>query len=90
MKRWLLTVLLQLDELASAAFGGYAHETISFRFSRDAAAGGWAGCIFCNLIQIVWPDHCNSANSKAQELARPGDVLLIPEAEPQLASPDVA
>lgn len=71
MKRWLLTVLLQLDELASAAFGGYAHETISSRFSRDAASGGLAGCIFCRLIQIVWPNHCNLAVSKGQQLARP-------------------
>jgi hypothetical protein len=71
MKRWLLTVLLQLDELVSAAFGGYAHETISSRFSRNASEGGLAGCIFCRLIQVVWADHCNLANSKAQQLVRP-------------------
>ncbi len=71
MKRWVLTVLLQIDELISALFGGYANESISYRFALNAAGGGKWGCLFCRLMERVWPKHCDlSVPSKAQLLSR--------------------
>jgi hypothetical protein len=71
MKKYLLTVLLMFDELINALFGGYADETISFRLALSNSKGGIPGCIFCTLIQIVWPNHCDLTKPpKASSLVR--------------------
>lgn len=71
MKRWFLTVALMADELINAACGGYADETISYRLALNASKGGIAGCVFCRLIQVVVPGHCDlSKPTKASGLVR--------------------
>lgn len=73
MKRWFLTVLLQLDTLVSALTGGYADETISYRFARAAAKGLAIGCIGCKIMEFFVPNHCDlNKPPKADALARPG------------------
>ena len=71
MIRWALTVLIELDEFVNALTGGYANETISRRMAFSAARGKFAGCLFCKLIEKIWPRHCDlSVPSKAEELSR--------------------
>jgi len=71
MSRYVLTVLLALDQLGNALLGGYADETISYRAAVANAEGKIWGCCFCNLIERLMPDHCNlEMPSKALELSR--------------------
>jgi hypothetical protein len=75
MKAYLQTVLLMLDELVNAICGGYADETISYRLALNAKNGGRVGCLFCKLIQVIVPGHCDlSKPSKASKLARENDL----------------
>ena len=69
--RWLMTVLIQLDELANAILGGYAHETISMRMAFGARRGEAIGCLFCRVIQIILPRHCDTKASMTWPLLRP-------------------
>ena len=69
--RYILTVLLGLDQLVNAIFGGYADETISYRLAMDSSQGKWYGCWFCYLIQKIIPNHCDlNTPSKADKLTR--------------------
>ena len=71
MKRYVQTVLLMLDEFVNALFGGYAEETLSHRFALNASKGGLPGCLFCKVIGLIWPNHCNLAKAKTLTLVRP-------------------
>lgn len=59
MKRYVMTVLIMLDQFGNALLGGYAEETISRRMAYAASDGRWYGCLFCRLIQIIAPRHCD-------------------------------
>ncbi|WP_065755168.1 hypothetical protein [Bradyrhizobium paxllaeri] len=71
MTRYVLTVLLAIDQLLNALLGGYADETISYRASIAAAEGRAWGCIFCKWIERWWPSHCDLEQPpKALKLSR--------------------
>jgi len=79
--RYILTILLALDELINAIFGGYAGETISYRFAFNAQMGKISGCIFCKIIEYFLPDHCSlETPSKADRLSR-GSIYIDTKGE---------
>jgi hypothetical protein len=76
--RYILTVLLALDQLVNALIGGYADETLSYRIAIAAQEGKQYGCVLCKLIELVIPGHCSLEKpSKAARLSR-GATFHIP------------
>jgi len=59
LAHYVLSVLLALDQLANAIGGGFPDETISYRASIANQEGSRWACMFCRLIEIIVPDHCD-------------------------------
>lgn len=59
MIRYIVIVLVALDQFANVLLGGYLDETISRRMAIAASQGRWYGCLFCKVISIIVPDHCD-------------------------------
>lgn len=63
--KWVVQVLIALDQLVNALIGGYADETLSSSAYRMEREGKLAGRIFRTLIDgLFWPfqhDHCRKA-----------------------------
>jgi hypothetical protein len=70
--RWyVFGVLIALDQVANALFGGYPDETVSFRSARARDRGERWGCILCGLLDVVHRNHCDLAlRSKSASLLR--------------------
>lgn len=63
MKTYLLNVLIALDQLVNALFGGHSDETLSARAYRNSQKGYWYARVFRKLIDCVFgwlgdEDHC--------------------------------
>jgi hypothetical protein len=58
LKRFLLNMLILLDETANALTGGSPNETISERAAKARNAGKRWGCVLCGLLP---KGHCDNA-----------------------------
>ncbi len=69
--RYVMRVLLGLDQLVNALLGGYPTETISWRAAFANARGEWWGCVLCKIVERWLPRHCDlSLPSKSERLGR--------------------
>jgi hypothetical protein len=58
LKRFLLNILILIDETANTLTGGSPNETISERAAKARNAGKRWGCILCRLLP---KGHCDNA-----------------------------
>jgi hypothetical protein len=57
-------MMLVLDRLANALFGGKASETISSRAFRGMNEGVKGWCFLCKALDIIEQDHCEKSAGK--------------------------
>ncbi len=57
IRRYILNVLIVLDQLANAVLRGDPDETLSSAAGKARNAGGRWGCV----LDWIDPDHCNKA-----------------------------
>ena len=60
-KRWVMNVLIALDQFGNAVIGGAPDETISSRSARGARHGNWWGRAMCAWLNWLDPGHCEDA-----------------------------
>lgn len=77
LARWLLQVLVALDQLVTAIFGGWADETVSSYLHRLERAQKPAGLVLRPLVDAIacrWPfnepDHCATSYQRERERAQ--------------------
>lgn len=58
LRRWVLNVLIALDDLLSAILLGDPQETISSRLGKAMLKGARWACLLCRLLDRIQPDHC--------------------------------
>lgn len=59
MKKYLINILISIDQLANTLLGGHPDETISSRAGKYARRGsGWFPCQLCKLLNLFQKDHC--------------------------------
>jgi hypothetical protein len=69
--RYVFNLLVALDQIINALFGGYPDETISLRAARACERGKRWGCITCATLDYISPDHCeNTVVSKHVSILR--------------------
>lgn len=56
--RYLLNILVSLDQFANVLLGGYPDETISSRAAKGALAGDTKWCLLCRLLDVFDRGHC--------------------------------
>lgn len=56
--RYLLNILIAIDQLGNAILGGDPDETISSRAAKGALAGDTKWCLLCGLLNIIDRGHC--------------------------------
>ncbi len=61
MRRWVVDVLIGLDQWANAVLGGAPDETISARAGRARVAGQLWGRALCAFLDWLDPGHCEDA-----------------------------
>lgn len=76
LKRYLLNLILWLDEGGNVLTGGAENETISERAAKARNAGKRWGCVLCKWLDDVQPGHCDHALT-----AEIGDDAIIPDGE---------
>lgn len=59
--RYLLNLLILLDEAGNTLAGGSPNETISERAAKARATGRRWGCVLCRFLGWVNPGHCDRA-----------------------------
>jgi len=61
LKRFLLNLLIILDELGNTLTLGSPEETISSRAAKARNAGKRWGCVLCRFLDWIQPHHCDNA-----------------------------
>lgn len=56
-----MNIILALDRLANAAFGGDGQETISSRAGRAEKTGARWACVLCVFLGWLQKNHCQNA-----------------------------
>ncbi|SER26353.1 hypothetical protein SAMN05216548_11420 [Faunimonas pinastri] len=56
--RYILNVLVSIDQLANTLAGGYPDETISSRSAKAWLTGKRWGCVMCRCLDFLDKDHC--------------------------------
>lgn len=59
--RYIVNVLLALDQLLNAVLGGYPDETISSRAGKARLEQKRWACVLCKFLDIFDKDHCLDA-----------------------------
>lgn len=59
--RYLLNLLVLLDQAGNTLAGGSPNETISERAAKARNAGRRWGCLLCGLLNRINPGHCDNA-----------------------------
>ena len=72
--RYLLNLLILLDESANTLTGGSPNETISERAAKARKEGKKWGCVLCRWLDRINPGHCDDALT-----ATIGDDAVIPD-----------
>jgi hypothetical protein len=58
IKRFLLNILVLLDEVVNTLTLGSPDETISSRAAKASAKGAWFPCLLCKFLDLFEKDHC--------------------------------
>jgi len=74
--RYLLNLLILLDEAGNTLAGGSPNETISERAAKARNAGRTWGCVLCRFLNWINPGHCDNALTSTI-----GDDAVIPDGE---------
>jgi len=61
VKRYLVNLLIALDQFGNALFAGDPDETISSRAGKAARRGRRWGCILCRLLHLFDRNHCEKS-----------------------------
>ncbi|SAK95948.1 hypothetical protein AWB76_07225 [Caballeronia temeraria] len=61
LQRYLVNLLVLLDEAGNTLTGGSPNETISSRAGKAAEKGKPWGCVLCRLLNCIQKDHCKIA-----------------------------
>ena len=61
MKRYLVNLLIALDQFGNALFAGDPDETISSRAGKAARRGRRWGCVLCRVLDVFEHDHCEKS-----------------------------
>ena len=60
-RRWVMNMLIALDQLGNSMMGGSPDETISSRSARAAQKGHRWGRWMCKGLNWLDPNHCEDA-----------------------------
>jgi hypothetical protein len=74
--RYLLNLLILLDQAGNTLAGGSPNETISERAAKARNAGRTWGCVLCRFLNWINPGHCDNALTSTI-----GDDAVIPDGE---------
>ena len=69
IKRYVWNILIALDQIINATFGGYPDETFSSRVHRKAEAGQWFWKLLRSTIDAIFfwqKNHCQAAFQSEQ------------------------
>jgi hypothetical protein len=72
--RYLLNLLILLDQAGNTLAGGSPNETISERAAKARNAGRTWGCVLCRVLNWINPGHCDNALTSTI-----GDDAVIPD-----------
>lgn len=61
MKRYLVNLLIALDQFGNALFAGDPDKTISSRAGKAARRGRRWGCVLCRVLDVFERDHCEKS-----------------------------
>lgn len=73
-KKYLVNLLIAIDEFANALTFGSPDETISSRAGKAMQKGKTWGCVLCKFLNLFQKDHCQLAIDKAD-----GSRAVIPD-----------
>ncbi|TCK87376.1 hypothetical protein [Paraburkholderia sp. BL9I2N2] len=59
--RYLLNLLILLDQAGNTLAGGSPNETISERAAKARNEGKEWGCVLCKVLNWINPGHCDNA-----------------------------
>jgi hypothetical protein len=59
--RYLLNLLILLDQAGNTLTGGSPNETISERAAKARNEGKEWGCVLCRVLNWINPGHCDNA-----------------------------
>lgn len=59
--RYLLNLLILLDQAGNTLTGGSPNETISERAAKARNEGREWGCVICKALSWINPGHCDNA-----------------------------
>jgi hypothetical protein len=76
LKRFLLNLLLLVDESGNTLTGGSPNETISERAAKARNAGRKWGCVLCRFLDWCQANHCDNALTSTV-----GDDAIIKDGE---------
>lgn len=65
MRRWVINVLIAIDQLANAILRGRPVETISLRSAIARDRGKRWGCVMCKLLEAIVANHCDTTKHDA-------------------------
>lgn len=74
--RYLLNLLILLDQAGNTLAGGSPNETISERAAKARNAGRRWGCVLCQFLNQIQRGHCDNALTSTI-----GDDAIIPDGD---------
>lgn len=60
-RRYLINILVALDQLVNTIFNGDPDETMSSRAGKDRDRGRIVGCVLCKFLDLFEKDHCTKS-----------------------------
>lgn len=72
--RYLMNLLILLDQALNTLAAGSPNETISERAAKARNAGRKWGCVLCRFLNWINPGHCDNALTSTI-----GDDAVIPD-----------
>jgi hypothetical protein len=61
MGKWIMNILISVDQFGNAITGGDADETLSSRFGKAKIEGKWWGRFNCWWLDLIDKGHCEGA-----------------------------
>lgn len=69
MKRYIINILIGIDQLCNAILGGDPDETISSRMGKHVAKHDNLLCnLICTILNLIDPNHCIKSIEKDRGL----------------------
>lgn len=61
VRRYLIRVLISVDQMANTLLGGCPDETISDSLYRHKTEGAKFACVLCRFLDLFERDHCRKS-----------------------------